>query len=537
MTKFKLPLFSLLSGLLLAFSWPAIGDLTIVIGYALFPLLMVEDKLSTQNHSGFKVFANAYLTFFTFNLITTWWIYFASDWGAAMAIICNSLFMAIVFWLFHQTKKKVGRKEGYISLIIYWLAFEYIHLNWELSWPWLTLGNVFSNEPNLIQWYEYTGVLGGSLFILVLNLLFFKAFKEIQVKSRLNYKYLIAFVLLIAGAFSFSLISNAGEETGEELEIVIIQPNIDPYYDKFQGISESDQIDLMISQTRSAVTESTDLVILPETAFPQPFWEHDLDYMYGTEEFRKIIEEFPKLRVITGILSSKLYLEGDELSSTAKKLPGEGYYDNYNAAMQLDSSEIIAIHRKSKLVLGAEKIPFIQYIPWMKKLSVGLGGTTGRYGTQEKPTIFFNQNNEQGVGPIICYESIYGEYVNQYSEMGANLYVIITNDGWWANSPGYHQHLAYARLRAIEGRRTIVRSANTGISAIINSRGEIVEQTNWWEQAVLKATVKMNNRQTFYVKYGDYIGRIAAFVSLLLILLTLVKSLNKTEQRLNLKKQ
>ncbi|MEQ8625720.1 MAG: apolipoprotein N-acyltransferase [Vicingaceae bacterium] len=538
MSKFKIPLYSIASGVLLALSWPAVGDMLIMAFYALFPLLVAEDKLSKQSSSGLKVFGYAYLTFFVFNLMTTWWIYYASDWGAVMAIVFNALFMAITFWLFHQTKKKVGRKEGYIGLIIYWVAFEYLHINWELSWPWLTFGNVFSNSPNYVQWYEYTGVLGGSALIIILNLLFFQAFKDLRTKSNVRFGYIAFFIILIVGVLFISgAISPDKNSDTTELEVVIIQPNIDPYYDKFQGISESDQIDRMLAQAKSAVTDSTDLVILPETAFPQPFWEHDLDYMYGTEEFRSLIEEYPKLRVITGILSSRLYLEGDKLSATAKKLPGEGWYDNYNAAMQLDSSSKIDIHRKSKLVLGAEKIPFLKSIPLLKKLSVSLGGTTGRYGTQEKPTVFFNQNGEHGVAPIICYESIYGEYVNQYAQQGAELYAIITNDGWWDNTPGYEQHLAYARLRAIEGRRNIVRSANTGISAVINAKGELVEQTNWWEQAVLKTRVQLNSTPTFYIRYGDYLGRIASFIAILLLLLTVVKSLNKTEQRLNLKKR
>lgn len=537
MSKFKIPLYSIASGVLLALSWPAVGDMLIMAFYALFPLLVAEDKLSKQSSSGLKVFGYAYLTFFVFNLMTTWWIYYASDWGAVMAIVFNALFMAITFWLFHQTKKKVGRKEGYIGLIIYWVAFEYLHINWELSWPWLTFGNVFSNSPNYVQWYEYTGVLGGSALIIILNLLFFQAFKDLRTKSNVRFGYIAFFIILIVGVLFISgAISPDKNSDTTELEVVIIQPNIDPYYDKFQGISESDQIDRMLAQAKSAVTDSTDLVILPETAFPQPFWEHDLDYMYGTEEFRSLIEEYPKLRVITGILSSRLYLEGDKLSATAKKLPGEGWYDNYNAAMQLDSSSKIDIHRKSKLVLGAEKIPFLKSIPLLKKLSVSLGGTTGRYGTQEKPTVFFNQNGEHGVAPIICYESIYGEYVNQYAQQGAELYAIITNDGWWDNTPGYEQHLAYARLRAIEGRRNIVRSANTGISAVINAKGELVEQTNWWEQAVLKTRVQLHSAPTFYIRYGDYLGRIASFIAILLVLLTVVKSLNKTEQRLSLKK-
>jgi apolipoprotein N-acyltransferase len=95
---------------------------------------------------------------------------------------------------------------------------------------------------------------------------------------------------------------------------------------------------------------------------------------------------------------------------------------------------------------------------------------------------------------------------------------VITNDGWWEDTPGYKQHLSFSKLRAIETRRSIARSANTGISAFINQKGEILKSTNWWEQAVIKSKLYLNNKQTFYTKHGDMIGRIASFLAVLMLL-------------------
>ena len=106
---------------------------------------------------------------------------------------------------------------------------------------------------------------------------------------------------------------------------------------------------------------------------------------------------------------------------------------------------------------------------------------------------------------------------------GAELIFVITNDGWWKNTPGYRQHLSFARLRAIETRRSVARSANTGISAFINQRGDLIQTTGWWEEAAIKSTLKRNEKMTFYVKYGDYIARISVFVSVLLILFLFVR--------------
>lgn len=533
MSKLRLLLWSISSGLILALSWPSIAEVTGIVLIGFTPLLIVEYEISKRTgKTGFTVFCYAYLSFFIFNFITTYWIYHASLWGACMAVICNSLFMAITFWLFHITKKRVGKKEGYISFVFYWIGFEYLHLNWELSWTWLTLGNVFAATPQNVQWYEYTGVLGGSLLILVTNLLFFHFTIKNLEAGKFNVKGLGLILLLPLGLKVLSMFGFDEVAAGEEIEVVIVQPNIDPYKAKFTT-SPSDQIDKMMGLAKQKLTPTTDYLIFPETAIPESHWEHEIEYLYATDEIKKLKEISPNLKTIIGSSASVLYTPGMKLSATANEFKdGEGFYDNYNAAFQIDEENGIQIHHKSKLVLGVEKLPFIRSIPLMKKLSINLGGTSGGLGFSEHPEVFTSTRGNAVMAPIICYESIYGEYVTEYSRKGANIFAIITNDGWWDDSPGYKQHLAYAQLRAIENRRSIVRSANTGISAVINEKGELLEATNWWEDDVINAKVKLNDKVTFYATYGDYIGRIASLLAGLMIALTIVKTLNKTGRRL-----
>jgi apolipoprotein N-acyltransferase len=284
---------------------------------------------------------------------------------------------------------------------------------------------------------------------------------------------------------------------------------------------------------KEKLTPTTDYLIFPETAIPESHWEHEFEVLYATDELKKLREISPKLKSIIGSSASVLYTPGMELKATANEFKdGSGFYDNYNAAFQLDENDGVQVHHKSKLVLGVEKLPFIRSIPLMKKLSINLGGTSGGLGYDDSPTVFKAPNDSIAIAPIICYESIYGEYVTEYSRKGANLFAIITNDGWWDDTPGYKQHLAYASLRAIENRKWIVRSANTGISAVINDRGEILEQTDWWVDAVINAKVQLNSKVTFYAQYGDFIGRIAGLLAGLMIALTVVRSLNKTGRRL-----
>ena len=130
---------------------------------------------------------------------------------------------------------------------------------------------------------------------------------------------------------------------------------------------------------------------------------------------------------------------------------------------------------------------------------------------------------EQKVAPVICYESIYGEYVGKYVKQGAQFLGVLTNDAWWGDTQGYKQLLSYTRLRAIETRKSIARSANTGISAFISQRGEIISSLGYGKKGALRGTVLANNELTTYVRYGDYIARLSIFVSVGILLISFLK--------------
>ena len=127
------------------------------------------------------------------------------------------------------------------------------------------------------------------------------------------------------------------------------------------------------------------------------------------------------------------------------------------------------------------------------------------------------------IAPVICYESIFGEYHNGYIKKGAQAIFIMTNDGWWDNTAGHRQHLYFASLRAIETRRGIARSANTGISAFVNQRGDILQPTKYGEAVAIKGSLHLNDAITFYVRWGDIIARVALFLTAIFLLNTIVK--------------
>ena len=539
-----------MSGVMMAVSWPYSGSMTPLIFVAIVPLLLIEEELYKENRNGLWVIVKyVYPAFFFFNLFTTWWIYNVQEpistklMAAVPAIVLNATFMAIAFGLFHITRMRIGSKEGYIGLVMYWIGWEHLHLNWELSWPWLTFGNIFADHPDWVQWYEFTGVLGGSLWILLINLGVFSFFKQF-INEKFNWKRAIGFVIVgFVPLFIWSFILKQKEEPSDKsIEIVLVQPNIDPYNEKFEYGKAKEQLLTMLELAKEKITPETKLILFPETALQERttlslngdqlvmvgLWENNIEASMSVRIIREFLEDYPNLSMIIGLSSDRLQDKDEAIIPASRHIKSlDVYYQAYNAALFIAKDKKVELYHKSELVPAVEFMPLEWLLKPLADVSLDFGGTTGTLGTQENQDPFFFSEDSIGVSPAICYESIYGHSANEFVRNGASILGIITNDGWWGDSPGYKQHLSLARLRAIETRKWVTRAANTGISAFINPKGEIVQRSGWWVPSVLKQEVSINNRMTFYVTYGAYIGRTAAFMAVLLLVYTMVRYIKR----------
>ena len=513
MNKFIL---SIISGLLLAFSWVETGFFPLVF-FAFVPLLILEKNLSfSRKNSSLLIFGYSFLSFFLFNIITTYWIWHASIFGAFAAFTINAILMSLVMVFFHKVRYILGNKKGYLFLIFFWISMEYLHLNWELAWPWLTLGNVFASCPNLVQWYEYTGVLGGSLWILVINVLLYRILVSKHFKDILMPSIIFLIPISISQIIKFSL------EKKSELyeEVVIVQPNVDPYNDKFNRDAQQ-QLDDFIKISRIKITPETKLLVGPETSLQETIWENNIANTESILKLKNLQKDFPNLNILVGSTTFK-YL-GEFKETNSRKLRDNTWYNIYNTAIFLVSDSTISLYHKTKLVPGVEQIPYSFILDKIGDFTVDLGGTSGSLSIDNSIDRF--EYNELKILPLICYESIFGDIITSRE---SNVIVIITNDGWWKNTSGYKQHFQYARLRAIEQRKSIIRSANTGISAVISPSGEIESETNWDEEIAINSRVSVNDTITFYNKFGDFLGRIFSFIAVLLLFSAIVK--NKTKK-------
>jgi len=512
----------LIAGVLCFLAWPPLGY-TALIFFAWVPLFFLLEA----DIQKWKFVLLIYLSLFIWNVSTTWWIWNASAPGAAMAILINSALMLLPWLAFRVFRNKYGRMMGYISFICFWLCFEYLHLqDWGLSWPWLTLGNVFASCPEWVQWYEYTGTSGGSLWILVVNILNYEAIRNLSISGWRNKKAQQFFfstigLLILPTLLSLQIRKNYAQKeiSGNKQEVVIIQPNTDPY-EKIGGAQFDRLLGEMISLSRKATDSSTRLLIWPETALytNSGLDESRLKESGALAPLFDFLKEYPQLHLLTGIESYQLFDHKNSLY--ARAIPNSSqYYEAYNAAVLLNHNGPLHFYHKSMLVPGVETLP--RFLLFLGPVFEQFGGSTGGYVRQEERTTIPVADHFL-LAPAICYESIYGEYISKYIANDADLIAIITNDGWWGNTPGYKQHMSYARLRAIETRRWVARSANTGISCFIDPFGNVLNPLPWWKADVIKAEIPSRTEKTFYVKYGDHISKVAGVASIQFLVVLIV---------------
>lgn len=526
MNKYTLVGLSAAGGVLSSLAWTGFCPGLILL-ISLVPFLIIENHIYEYR----KKFAdNDYFIyvlpgFVIFNIISIGWVRVASTAAAITIIMGLSFLMSFTLWAAHKIRLKSGNLAGIISLFAFWLCLEFLNTNINILTPWLNLGNGLAKDVLFIQWYDVTGSSGGTLWILLSNFLFADFLISTSKKKTKNYHLLLIWLLLILVPSIISVSRYFSIQNGKTPaeEVVIVQPNIDPYTEKF-NIPFEDQLDKGVSLAESVATAGTTWIVTPETTVDDPFSTSELNHNKYVLKIKKLANHFPSAEIVTGMVTYKEYFSTEIPSNSAVKNNKTGHYTDYfNSALCIDSSQKFQIYHKSKLVPGIEMQFAGNPAGFLRKLLPGLGGTEWGYGIQQKRTCFINRVTGSRIAPVICYESVFGQYVTGYVKNGANALFIITNDGWWKGTNGYKQHLWYASLRAIETRRPVVRSANTGISCIIDIRGERTTESEWWEATALNGKITPEKRMTIYVRYGDYIlisGCVATAIILLIIYIT-----------------
>lgn len=501
----------LLSVLLLSLGWLGATGLTLLV--ALVPLLIISESYSDSRRDWWRMCGWAALTFMLWYAVTIWWVWIATPIGPITAGIVGTFYNLVAFMAYHYTAKRAKRAAAYTLLVTLWIATEYAYNSADvMTFPWLLLGNGFSGDVWAVQWYEYTGIFGGTLWVLVTNI---SLFEILRTKSRTA---IVRALLVALLPIIFSLVLYIGYTPSERTaEIAVIQPNVPCYEDERLEADMMNPIDEVCSLVEQVPTTAS-FVVFPESALVYLPMIGSLDEAHY-ERLTPLLnllhdERMANSKFVFGASTTRFYGE-TQATSTAHYYPRVGWYDRYNSALLTNcSGEVENTYHKAKLVIGVEAVPLKDLFDLFE---IDLGGITGQLGWGEGAKVF--ENGDLKLGPAICYEALYGEYFTGFARRGAEVMAVISNDGWWGNTPGHKRLFDFCRLRAIETRRAIARSANTGISGFISSRGDTIgNRLLWDERGMLSEDIELRSNITTYVKYGDWVARLSIYVALLSIL-------------------
>ncbi len=502
-------------GILAAIPWWT--GLWFLLPVCFVPLLIIEDDTAGNNADFSELFNFSFIFFFTWNFFATWWIARINIPGGMTVIILNSLLMSLVFLLYGAIKRGTGANP--VILVLLWAAFEYLHHKGDLSWPWLSLGNGLAGDIRIVQWYEYTGMQGGGIWVMLVNVLFFAGIRHYIIHgiNRLFlYRLLLTIMVVLIPVTASIKIYDSMDEDGGKANFLIVQSALDPYGDKF-SLSNSGRLDMILKLTAQGMDERVDYIVTPETSVDSiQIADADDEFIQRIKEF---MEQFPGAGLVLGATTFSPATFSGNNSFTVRTDEAGRAFEVQNSALFFTSGTYQWAYHKYYLANGVEQVPFEKVFGFLGGLSLNMGGVSGSLKPGPGPGVFSSSVADSLVlGTLICFESSYGEYAARMTRKGAEIILVITNDGWFKNTGAYRQHLRLSRIRAIETRRDIVRAANTGISCHITRKGDIAASLDPWETDFLPVRPSVNRELTFYSRTGDYIGRIALFFSVLMVL-------------------
>ncbi len=521
---------ALVSGVLLGLSFPPFP-----FPYLMFAALVPYFIVLNRREGLAEINRITYFTFLIFSVITLYWV---GSWtkeadtflmisGAALMFF-NPLLFLIPSTIYFIVKKHLDKKTALMFFPFFWVTYEYLYSVTEFRFPWALAGNGLVKFQTYIQAADIIGIYGLSLLILYFNVLLFLLLNEYFNSKRINKKLVtILLMILILPIIYGSVKLRENYDSGRSLTAGLIQPNLNPWAKWDEG-NLNEQLDLYLDLSRKAVSEGAELIVWPESALPV----YLLSGSYSEQVSR--IHEFTDsadVFLITGMPDVRFY---DSASAPwdAKKSSTSGfYYTTYNSALLFNPRKReIQRYGKMKLVPFGEKVPYVDYIPFIGDLikwNVGISSwNTGQ------DTVVFNLIKERDTiktAALICIESIYSDFAAQFVKKGAQFITVITNDSWYGNSSGPYQHEEIGVLRAVENRKYVVRAANGGISCFIDPNGRILKETAMFERGYITGKIYLNDKRTFFTEYPLAVPFTSVIISICLIGFSLLKLTNKNK--------
>ncbi len=422
-----------------------------------------------------EIFLASIIYSVTYNILVLHWISLVTIGGYLGTFLLFAIYFFILFFLINRVSKKFPKFYPLI-FISFFISFEYLQNFGEFSFPWFNIGYSLSENLTLIQVADIGGVFFVSLLILLFNILLYQL-----IFSSKKIKYLIFIMLIIffwSGYGKYRLANLKLTETNKIISIA--QGNI-PLDVKWEESFFDSTIAIYKKLTLRAIKkDNANLVIWPESAITE--------YFLKNFKVRKTIVDFAmknKINIFSGF-------EDYDFSDKYKHRK----YLLYNAASQINKNGYIQKpYYKIKLVPFGERMPFLKIFPFLWKLH--LGQANFDYGKEYKTFKF----DRYKYSSLICFEIAFPYLTKNFSQKGTEFFVNITNDAWFKKSIGTYQHKMMTVFRAIETRKQIYRSANTGYSIVVSPTGKILASTKLYERKVISYPLLIYSKKTIFTKY------------------------------------
>jgi len=480
------------SGFLLTLSFPKTG-ISWIAWFALVPLLVALRKLTPKNgfYMGLCAGIVHYLT------LVYWLAYTMKTYGNLPLYLCVAILLLLSFYLalyiaiFSSAFIWLCAKPVFCFFMtpFIWVSLEYVRSFLFTGFPWELIGYTQFNVLHMIQISDISGVYGVSFCIALSNATIFLVYlyltgKDWQgkaVKSKLAAGSVFTFGLIFCFVWFYGKwrIQSIHELTSgsPSVRVAIVQGNIDQAK-KWDPAFQLASMEKYIKLSLLAKEHKPDLVVWPETATPFYFLRNNP----LSEMVKKGVHD-------TG---------ADFLIGSPSFSLGENTVEYYNSAYLVGpGGNVYGKYDKAHLVPFGEYVPFKKWLPFLGKMVEGVGDfRPGKKGQTIKW-------GDYRLGLLICYEIIFPDLARAMTKNNASLLVNITNDAWYGGSSAPYQHFSMTILRAVENRRSIIRSANTGISGFIDPSGRVIASTQLFSDAVITRTVPMLEETTFYSRFGD----------------------------------
>ncbi|MBQ9847984.1 MAG: apolipoprotein N-acyltransferase [Clostridia bacterium] len=379
---------------------------------------------------------------------------------------------------------------GYSAL---WVIGEWVLSLGLLAFPWSSTAVSLTGFLPYIQ----TASLFGKYFITFITALICVSVAKclIDKKPLLAYIAIGAFVLNTAGGLALRCIPAVNNEN-ETVSVAMLQGNV-LSNEKWVSANEGTIFDRYIEMAEEAAKNGAEIIVIPESAIPLAFYENSRTHI----ALANIAKEYN----VTFVAGIHYYENGVNGNSVIAVYPDGTLSERYD---------------KRHLVPFGEFIPFVdfigKYLPFVAEFNEG----TSTLIEGEKPVVIETEHGS--VTPLVCFDSIFPQFARQGCKNGAEMIAVVTNDSWFNDSVGIYTHLRHAQIRAIENRKPILRAANTGVSAIINEKGSVIDASQPLEKAIVYSEITANSTKTLYNRIGDIVLYASFAIIVLLSAITII---------------